>query len=145
MNATSIRKNNKEAADVFKIVFCESEPRVRKMLIGEMPITIAVKPTTDNLCNLMNLRKAEAHKLIGLTPWGKSRNDVLDLDAIDRIFNALETRKRIEHFLGPDTDEWLKKPNKHLDNKSPLELIETRTGTQMLMHYLDSLESGHYL
>jgi Protein of unknown function (DUF2384) len=145
MNVASIRKNNKESNDVFKMVFSESEPRVRKMLVGEMPITIAVKPTAKNLCDLMGLKKADANKLMGFSPSRKSRNEVLDLDAIDRIFNALETRKRVEHFLGPDTDAWLQKPNKHLDNKTPLELIETRVGTQVLMKYLDSLESGNYL
>jgi Protein of unknown function (DUF2384) len=143
MNVTSVPKNSSN--DVFKIVFSESEPRVRKMLIGEMPITIAVKATAKNLCELMGLNKTDANKLMGLTASRKSRNEVLDVDAIDRIFNALETRRRIEHFLGPDTDAWLQKPNKHLDHKKPLELIETRVGTQMLMKYLDALESGNYL
>jgi putative toxin-antitoxin system antitoxin component (TIGR02293 family) len=145
MNTTPIRETNIDLDETFKIVFSEPKAQVRKILMGKLPSTIAVKSTTENLCDLMGLKKADAHKLIGFTASRKSRNDVLNLDAIDRIFNALETRKRIKHFLGPDTDAWLKKPNKHLENRAPLELIETRTGTQILMKYLDSLESGHYL
>jgi putative toxin-antitoxin system antitoxin component (TIGR02293 family) len=145
MNAAPTRETKRDSNDSFKIVFSEPKAQVRKILMGKLPSTIAVKSTTENLCDLMGLKKGDVHKLIGFTASRKSRNDVLDLDAIDRIFNTLETRKRVEHFLGSDTDEWLKKPNKHLENKAPLELIETRTGTQMLLNYLDSLESGHYL
>ena len=41
---------------------------------------------------------------MGFSASRKSRNDVLDIEAIGRIFNALETRKRIGHFLGSDAD-----------------------------------------
>lgn len=142
---STIMPKPKQSKDVFEIVFAEPEPQVRKMLMGEVPISIALKPTAENLGELMGLKKATVNQLMGFSPSRKSRTEILDLEAVDRIFTVLEIRRRVEHFLGPDTDTWLQKPNKHLEHKTPLELIETRVGTQSLMNYLNAVESGHYL
>ena len=63
--------------------------------------------------------------------------------------NALDdevwAREQVTRVLGPDrADAWLHKPNRHLDDRSPLQLLHSGEGKRV-RNYITALLNGSFL
>jgi uncharacterized protein (DUF2384 family) len=141
----SMKPLMRQKADLYQQVFSRPQKDILNFIKIGTPVAIDLAATSENLSRILNVSKGDANKIMGISASDKSRGKLANTETLDRVAVVLETRKRVEHFLGDRSEEWLKKPNKHLDGRSPLEAVQTRMGTKTLMDYLNSLEAGHYL
>lgn len=106
---------------------------------------ILIETIVDHIKTLLDLPQKETMDLIGTSASQKSRNKIVNLEIADRSFIVLEVFARISAKMGEERARtWIKSPKKALNNRTPLELLNTRVGLQELDEYLNALEDGAY-
>lgn len=115
------------------------------ILLGRTPIPIAANARTirDNLAALLDVRKADAANLLGVSQSRFSRSDRVDAHILDRTYAITHTFVRVAAVLGPrDASDWFKTPNPALDGEAPLELLGTSYGEKRVDNLIEALLNG---
>lgn len=77
----------------------------------------------------------------------KQANKNLSADQSDRLAAIVQTIIRVEDALGDKAKayRWLRKPNRSLKGKRPIDLLRTDCGTRIVEQALGRIEHGIYI
>lgn len=75
----------------------------------------------------------------------KGCNGICSLTMEGMSETEIWVREQVTHILGPEgAEQWLGKPNEHLDGRSPLDVLRTGDAEQV-RKYVQALVDGAYL
>jgi putative toxin-antitoxin system antitoxin component (TIGR02293 family) len=77
----------------------------------------------------------------------RSRREKLTLDESDRVLRAIRVLSLAEAIYGSRERAlaWLRKPNPRLDDRVPLSLLKTDTGSRMVEELLVQIDEGMFV
>lgn len=77
----------------------------------------------------------------------RSRREKLTVDESDRVLRAIRVLSLAEAIYGSRERAlaWLRKPNPRLDDRVPLSLLKTDTGSRMVEELLVQIDEGMFV
>ena len=122
----------------------------RALLLGsgvpEGRTAAAAKGIADRLAELLDVRKRDAARLMGVSESTISRRTGVGLDVLDRMLALSEVFADVAAVLGPEgARDWLTTPNAALDGGAPYQLMSTRAGERRVTDVIEALLNGAYL
>jgi putative toxin-antitoxin system antitoxin component (TIGR02293 family) len=75
----------------------------------------------------------------------RSRREKLTVDESDRVLRAIRVLSLAEATYGSRERAWLRKPNPRLDDRVPLSLLQTDTGSRMVEELLVQIDEGMFV
>jgi Protein of unknown function (DUF2384) len=137
----SPRSKTKGSDAVEEIFGCDYDA-LRDYIVGYRDdLNSRVQPAFEMLSSFLGTNKQQTLNLLG---WQRLKTS-FDCDALDRALSVLSIHARVYPYLGDKTKDWFHRPNKHLANNTPLELVRFAVGPQWVHQLLDSVDAGHYL
>lgn len=103
------------------------------------------KHLRDQLAQLLHIRLADAGALLGASESRFSRNDNLDKEILDRAHAIIDTYVNVATALGPEgAAEWFNTPHHTLDNETPIALLKTTYGRNLVNDLISAALAGSY-
>jgi uncharacterized protein (DUF2384 family) len=115
---------------------------LHNQLVGEPSLDAVL----ENFAKLLEVGKLEALGVLGVSRSRKSRNPMMNVELLDRVYSALDIYARIATLIGTKhAPEWFQTPKQALDGARPIDLLATRIGLHKLTNMVTALEDGSYL
>lgn len=117
------------------------------ILIRDTPIRseVGARLLRSRLAELLGTRKADAGALLGASESRFSRNDALDKDILDRTHAILDTYMSVAATLGTaGATRWFNNPHHALADETPMALLTTAYGRQLVDDLINAALSGSY-
>lgn len=110
--------------------------------IGEPDITKVV----TRMAELFDTTKGDTYNLLGITSSRVSRSSNMNVEVLDRAGSAIKLFARVAAMIGEESAaDWFKSKNGHLNDKRPLDLLNSSLGRQRLASMITALEDGSFL
>ena len=108
-----------------------------------VPDTASASRLVGHLASLLDVRKRDATRILGVSESRISRNDKVDVPMLDRAQSVSEVFAHVAAALGPDgAQQWLKTPNPGLDGEPPYKLLGTNYGARRVENLITALLNG---
>jgi len=135
--------NDKILADITGLSYDE----VDKLLTDDAGFGLEQNASNlvSGLGKLFNIRIKDTCRLLGISESRLSRNKQIDKTMLDKAEALIRIYSKVAGVLADDTATWFNTDNKALENKKPLDLLDTQYGQGKVENIIDALLHGSYL
>lgn len=130
---------------IFESITNVSADLLEGILLHRAPVPDAAsaRAIRDHLAELLDVRKADAAKLLATSQSSFSRSDRVDARLLDRAYAISHAFARVAAVLGATAAaSWFKAPNPALDNEAPIGLLGTSYGEKRVDDLVEGLLHG---
>ena len=99
----------------------------------------------SGLSKLFNIRIKDTSRLLGISESRLSRNKQIDKTMLDKAEALISIYSKVASVLADEAAAWFNTENKALENKKPLDLLDTQYGQGKVENIIDALLHGSYL
>ncbi len=99
----------------------------------------------SGLSKLFNIRIKDTSRLLGISESRLSRNKQIDKTMLDKAEALISIYSKVANVLADEAATWFNTDNKALENKKPLDLLDTQYGQGKVENIIDALLHGSYL